>query len=101
MVKLVTEKVKCQKIDKYFFRDPEGRIKKYLLFCRRKGCKTESSYNYQNLKPKYCFKHKKENMVNVKRGHKLCPNCKSSYKTKCTPQNANIQLKNIKQLQNT
>ena len=30
MVKLVTEKVKCQKIDRYFFSDPEGRIKKYL-----------------------------------------------------------------------
>ena len=80
----VTEKVKCQKIDKYFFRDPEGRIKKYLQFCRRKKCKTESSYNYENLKPKYCFKHKKEDMVNTKRGHKLCQNCKSSYKTKCT-----------------
>ena len=27
----------------------------------------------KNLKtPKYCFKHKKEDMVNVKRGHKLC-----------------------------
>ena len=80
----VTEKVKCQKIDKYFFRDPEGRIKKYLQFCRRKNCKTESSYNYENLKPKYCFKHKKEDMVNTKRGHKLCQKCKSSYKTKCT-----------------
>ena len=80
----VTEKIKCQKIDKHFFRDAEGRIEKYLQFCRRKGCKTESSYNFENLKPKYCFKHKKEDMVNVRRGHKLCPNCKSSYKTKCT-----------------
>ena len=80
----VTEKIKYQKIDKYFFRDSEGRIKKYLHFCRRKGCKTESSYNFGNLKPKYCFKHKKEDMVNVKRGHKLCLKCKSSYKTKCT-----------------
>ena len=80
----VTEKVKCQKIDKYFFKTPKGRIKKYLQFCRRKNCKTESSYNYENLKPKYCFKHKKEDMVNVKRGHKLCLKCKSSYKTKCT-----------------
>ena len=29
------------------------------------------------------FKHKKEDMVNAKRGHKLCLKCKSSYKTKC------------------
>ena len=80
----VTEKIKCQKIDKDFFRDSVGRIRKYLQFCRRKNCKTESSYNFENLKPKYCFKHKKEDMVNVKRGHKLCADCKSSYKTKCT-----------------
>ena len=38
----------------------------------------------KNLKPKYCFKHEKENMINVKRSHKLCLNCKSSYNTKCT-----------------
>ena len=78
------QKKYCVKIDKYYFRDPKGRIRKYLQFCRRKNCKTESSYNYENLKPKYCFKHKKEDMVNVKRGHKLCLNCKSSYKNKCT-----------------
>ena len=33
MVKLVTEKVKCQKIDKYYFRNPKGRIFKYSQFC--------------------------------------------------------------------
>ena len=43
MVKLVTEKAKCQKIYKYFFENAKGRIKKYLQFFRRKGCKTESS----------------------------------------------------------
>ena len=72
------------KIDKYYFRNSKGRIYKYSQFCRRKNCKTESSYNNENLKPKYCFKHRKEDMVNTKRGHKLCLNCKSSYKTKCT-----------------
>ena len=74
----VTQKVQCQKIDKYYFKDHKGIIRKYLHFCRRKNYKTESPYNYENLKPKYCFKHKKENMVNVKRGHKLCLKCKSS-----------------------
>ena len=83
-MKSVLEKVQCVKIDKYYFKDHKGRIQKYLQFCRRKNCKTESSYNYENLKPKYCFKHEKEDMVNTKRGHKLCLNCKSSYKTKCT-----------------
>ena len=100
-MKCVSEKIKCQKIDRFYYKTPKGCIFKYSQFCRRKNCKTESSYNYENLKPKYCFKHKKEDMVNVKRGHKLCQNCKSSYKTKCTSKNANIQFKNIKQLQNT
>ena len=83
-MKSVIQKVQCVKIDKYYFRNSKGRIYKYSQFCRRKNCKRESSYNYENLKPKYCFKHKKEDMVNVKRGHKLCEKCKSSYKTKCT-----------------
>ena len=83
-MKSVTQKVQCQKIDKYYFKDHKGIIREYLHFCRRKNCKTESSYNYEYLKSKYCFKHKKENMVNVKRRHRLCLNCKSSYKTKCT-----------------
>ena len=76
-MKSVIQKVKCVKIDNYYFHDPKGRIRKYLQFCRRKNCKTVSS-NYENLKPKYCFKHTKENMINVKRCHKLCLNCKSS-----------------------
>ena len=83
-MKSVIQKVQCAKIDKYYFRNPKGRICKYSHFCRRKNCKTESSYNYENLKPRYCFKHNKEDMVNTKIGHKLCLNCKSSYKTKCT-----------------
>ena len=95
-MKSVVEKVKCQKIDKYYFHDPKGRIKKYLQFCRRKNCKTESSYNFENLKPKYCFKHKKEDMINTKRGHKLCPKCKSSYKTKCTSKNCKYTIQKYK-----
>ena len=90
-MKSVIQKVQCVKIDKYYFRDPKGR--KYLQFCRRKTCKTESSYNYENLKPKYCNKHKKENMVNVKRDHKLCKICKSSYKKQCVSQQFKYTIK--------
>ena len=100
-MKTVSQKVRCQKIDKYYFKDPKARIQKYLRFCRRKNCKTESSYNYENLKSKYCFKHKKEDMVNTKRGHKLCLKCKSSYKQNLFQSNVNIRLKNIEVLQNT
>ena len=35
-------------------------------------------------------------MVNVKRGHKLCPNCKSSYKTKCTSPKCKYTIENYK-----
>ena len=89
----------CQKIDKYYFKNPEGRIKKYSAasVCRRKGCKTESSYNYENIKkPKYCFKHKKENMINVKQKHKLCKTCKSSYKTKCVSKQCKYTIEKYK-----
>ena len=48
------------------------------------------------MKPKYCFKHKKEGMVNTKRDHKLCLNCKSSYKTKCTLQKCKYNIDKYK-----
>ena len=35
----VTEKIKCQKIDKYFFRSPEGIILKYSHYCIEKIAK--------------------------------------------------------------
>ena len=79
-----------------FFKGHKGRIFKYSQFCNRKNCKTESSYNYVNLKPKYCFKHKKEDVVNTKRGHKLCLNCKSSYKTKFTSPKCKYTIKKYK-----
>ena len=54
----VTLKVQCQKIDKYFYRGPNGNILENSHYCVEKNCKTESSYNYENLKPIYCNKHK-------------------------------------------
>ena len=56
----VTEKILCKKINKFFYRSPEGEILKYSHYCIEKNCRTESSYNYQNLKPIYCNKHKLE-----------------------------------------
>ena len=97
----VTEKVLCQKIDKYYFKNDKGRICKYSQFCRRKGCKTESSYNYQNLKSKYCNKHKKPDMINIKRGHKLCLTCKSSYKTKCNSKQCKYTIEKYKNASKT
>ena len=79
----VTEKIKCQKIDKYFYRSPEGVILKYSHYCIEKNCKIVSSCNYEKLKPIYCNKHKNEKMINVKRNHKLCKDCEKGYLKKC------------------
>ena len=35
-------------------------------------------------------------MVNVKRNRKLCPNCKSSYKNKCTSNECKYTINNYK-----
>ena len=92
----VSEKIKCQKIDKYFYRSPEGTILKYSHYCIEKNCKTESSYNYENLKPIYCNKHKLEKMVNVKRNHKLCKDCEKGYLKKCNTPKCKYTIKNYK-----
>jgi hypothetical protein len=51
-----------------------------MPICEYNNCLTESSYNYKDLPRKYCYKHKLENMINVK--DKLCiyENCiKAAY----------------------
>ena len=71
-------------------------ILKYSHYCIEKNCKTESSYNYENLKPFSCNKHKLEKMVNVKRGHKLCQKCNNGYKLKCNTPKCKYTIKNYK-----
>ena len=92
----VTEKIKCQRIDKFFYRDPEGSILKYSQYCIEKNCKTLASYNYEKLKPKYCNKHKLDEMINTKRNHKLCNDCKKSYLKKCNTPSCKYTIKNYK-----
>ena len=57
---MLLKKSNVKKLDKYFHRSPEGAILKYSQYCIEKNCKTESSYNYENLKPIYCNRHKLE-----------------------------------------
>ena len=92
----VLEKIKCQRIDKFFYRDPEGTILKYSQYCIEKNCKTLASYNYENLKPIFCNKHKLEKMVNVKRGHKLCQDCEKGYLKECNTPKCKYTIKNYK-----
>ena len=63
----VTKKFKCQKINKYFYKDPNRNILKYSNYCIEKNCKTESSYNFEKLKPICYNNHKKEKMINTKK----------------------------------
>ena len=72
---LVSDRIQCRRINKFFYETPQGEILKYSQYCIEKNCRTLSSYNYEKLKPIYCNKHKKEKMVNTKRKHKLCKNC--------------------------
>ena len=46
MVKSLSASVKTKmvKIDKFFYRTPEGHIIKYSQYCQDNDCKTESSY---------------------------------------------------------
>ena len=92
----VVEKIKCQRIDKFFYRNPEGTILKYSQYCIEKNCKTLSSYNFENLKPTFCNIHKKSKMVNVKRGHKLCQDCEKGYLNKCNTPKCKYTIKNYK-----
>ena len=92
----VSERILCQRIDKFFYRDHNGDIEKYSQYCIVNNCKRLSSYNYENLKPIYCNKHKLDEMINVKRGHKLCQDCKKSYLKKCITPNCKYTIKNYK-----
>ena len=84
MKKSVNEKILCKRMNKFFYLDEAGRKRKYSQYCVHNDCKIESLYNYENLKEtKYCKKHKLEHMVNVKRGHSLCLNCRESHKKIC------------------
>ena len=79
----VTDKILCERIDKYFYRDPDGNIKKYSIYCIEKDCKTLAAYNYEKNKPLYCNQHKKEKMINTRHNYKLCKKCDRGYLNKC------------------
>ena len=59
--------------------------KKNSKFCNSDNCKKTAIYNYMFMKPKFCYKHKNEYMVNIKKRHILClyHYLSHSQKTKC------------------
>ena len=50
----------------------ESISKKNSKFCNDDNCKKTAMHNYMFMKPKFCFKHKNEYMVNIKKKHILC-----------------------------
>ena len=93
---IVTEKILCERIDKYFYRDPDGNIKKYSIYCIEKDCKKLSTYNYEKKKPIFCNDHKKEKMINTRHGYKLCKKCFRGYLNKCNTPSCKYTIENYK-----
>ena len=50
-----------------------------MTICKEKDCKTNAVYNISGIKtPKYCKKHKTDNMINVKDRHCIELNCQTN-----------------------
>ena len=92
----VTDKILCERIDKYFYRDPDGNIKKYSIYCIEKDCKTLAAYNYEKKKPLYCNQHKKEKMINTRHNYKLCKKCDRGYLNKCNTPSCKYTIENYR-----
>ena len=70
--------------------------KKKSKFCNYNNCNKAAIYNYESMKPKFCFDHKYKGMVNIRKKHTscekhdishspkiVCPKCKIKKSTKC------------------
>ena len=76
--------------DKYMTDDRNGKSgdpasKKNSKFFNYDNCNKTAIYNNWGMKPKFCFDHKNEYMVNIPKKHTLCPYhyLSHSHKIKC------------------
>ena len=60
----------------------ESISKKNSKFCNYNNCNKTVIYNYMFMKPKFCFDHKNEHIVNIRKKHRLCPYHYISYSQK-------------------
>ena len=75
---------KVQKLNQFFYMNSKGDILKYKKYSVVHNCKKTSSYNYSGEKEfLYCNEHKRENMVNVKKGYLYCNIHKIPYLNFC------------------
>ena len=67
---------------------PKCKVKKSIIcdyYNNNEKCNITASYNFPELRPLECFKHRKKGMVNIKRNHILCKihDISHSKKAKC------------------
>ena len=75
---------KIEKLNDCFYMSPEGKILKYKKYCIINNCKKLSSYNYSGKKEiLYCNEHKKDKMVNIRKGYSYCDKHNISYLKFC------------------
>ena len=75
---------KIEKLNDYFYMSPGGKILKYKKYCIINNCKKLSSYNYSGKKEiLYCNEHKKDKMVNIRKGYSYCDKHNISYLKIC------------------
>ena len=80
----MNEVKKIKKLNEYFYMTPEGEILKYKKYCIINNCKLLSSFNYANEKKiLYCNEHKKDKMVNIRKGYKYCDKHDTPYLKFC------------------
>ena len=71
---------KITKLNQYFYMTQEGNILKYKKWCIIHNCEKTSSFNYSDKKEAlYCNDHKKDKMVNIKKGYSFCEKHNISY----------------------
>ena len=76
--------MKIKKLNEYFYMTTEGQILKYQKYCIIDNCKKLSSFNYPGEKKiLYCNEHKKNKMINIRKGYKYCDKHNISYLKFC------------------
>ena len=75
---------KIKKLNQYFYMTPEGDILKYKKYCVISDCKKTGSFNYNNEKDFfYCNDHKRDGMINTRKGYVLCEKHNNPYLKFC------------------
>ena len=100
-MKSVVEKVKCQKIDIIIFVILKDAFSNILNFAEERTVKLNLLIILKTLNPSIVLNIKKKTWLMLKEDINYVQNVNLLIKQNVLQKNANIQFKNIKQLQNT